>query len=57
MHQSANIFSTADAHGPFRPSLVAGSCQTIRSIVEQTPELEFQLNLTPLLTDPNLCGS
>ena len=23
-HQSANIFSTADAHGPLRPSLVAG---------------------------------
>ena len=47
VHQSPNLFSTADAHGPLR-SLVSGSCQTIRSIVEQTPELEFQLDLTPL---------
>ena len=34
-HQSANLFATADAHGPFRPSLVAGSCQTFRAIVTQ----------------------
>ena len=56
VHQSSNIFSTADAHGPFRPSLVSGSCQTLRNVVEQTPELEFQLNLTPILANPDLCG-
>ena len=55
-HQSANIFSTADAHGPFRPSLVSGSCQFFRSIVAQDPEMEFLMNLTPLLTNPELCG-
>ena len=55
-HQSANLFSTADAHGPFRPSLVSGSCQTFRSIVADRPELEFLMNLTPLITDPELCG-
>jgi phospholipid/cholesterol/gamma-HCH transport system substrate-binding protein len=55
-HQSAQLFSTADAHGPFRPSLVSGSCQTFRSIVHDQPELEFLMNLTPLLTNPTLCG-
>jgi phospholipid/cholesterol/gamma-HCH transport system substrate-binding protein len=55
-HQSANLFATADAHGPFRPSLVAGSCQTFRALVGGQPELEFLMNLTPLLTNPALCG-
>ena len=54
-HQSAQLFSTADAHGPFRPSLVAGSCQTFRSIIADNPELEFQLNLTPIITNQALC--
>jgi phospholipid/cholesterol/gamma-HCH transport system substrate-binding protein len=55
-HQSANIFSTADAHGPLRPSLVAGSCQTLRTMAKDRPETEFALNLTPILTNPELCG-
>jgi phospholipid/cholesterol/gamma-HCH transport system substrate-binding protein len=55
-HQSAQLFSTADAHGPFRPSLVAGSCQTFRSIIADQPELEFQLNLTPIITNQQLCN-
>ena len=54
-HQSANLFSTADAHGPFRPSLVSGSCQTLRAIADNQPELEFQLNLTPIIANPALC--
>jgi phospholipid/cholesterol/gamma-HCH transport system substrate-binding protein len=55
-HLTNNVFSTADAHGPFRPSLVSGSCQTFRTIAEQSPELEFLQNLTPLLTNPDVCG-
>lgn len=55
-HQSANIFSTSDAHGPFRPSLISGSCQFFRSLVAQDPEMEFLMNLTPLLSNPELCG-
>jgi phospholipid/cholesterol/gamma-HCH transport system substrate-binding protein len=55
-HQSANLFSTADAHGPFRPSLISGSCQFFRSFVEEHPEQEFILNITPILTNPELCG-
>jgi phospholipid/cholesterol/gamma-HCH transport system substrate-binding protein len=55
-HQTANLFATADAHGPFRPSLVSASCQTFRGLIADRPELEFLMNLTPLLTNPNLCG-
>ena len=55
-HNSATTFSTSDAHGPFRPSLVAGSCQTLRTLASERPEAEFALNLTPVLTNPTLCG-
>jgi hypothetical protein len=55
-HNSASTFATADAHGPFRPSLVAGSCQTLRTLASDRPESEFALNLTPILTNPTLCG-
>lgn len=55
-HQSANIFATADAHGPFRPSMIALSCQTARALAQTEPQTEFLLNLTPLLTNPEVCG-
>ena len=55
-HQSVTVFSTLDAHGPFRPSLVAMSCQTIRSLAAGEAGAEFFLNLTPLLTNPAVCG-
>ena len=55
-HQSTTVFSTSDAHGPFRPSLVALSCQTARSLAQVQPEMEFLMNLTPILTNPEVCG-
>ena len=55
-HQSTTVFSTSDAHGPFRPSLVGVSCQTARSLAQLQPEAEFFLNLTPILTNPAVCG-
>lgn len=56
-HTSVNAFATADAHGSFRPSLVSGSCQTLRSLADAQPELEFVLNLTPITENPTLCGT
>jgi phospholipid/cholesterol/gamma-HCH transport system substrate-binding protein len=55
-HQSANLFSTADAHGPFRPSLISGSCQFFRSFVEEHPEQAFLMNITAILSNPEVCG-
>ena len=55
-HNSATLFATSDAHGAFRPSLVAGSCQTLRSLISENAPAEFALNLTPILANPALCG-
>jgi phospholipid/cholesterol/gamma-HCH transport system substrate-binding protein len=55
-HNSATLFATADAHGAFRPSLVAGSCQTFRSLISENAPAEFALNITPILANPALCG-
>ena len=55
-HQAKTVFSTADAHGPFRPSLVAMSCQTARSLAAGQPGAEFFLALTPILANPAVCG-
>jgi hypothetical protein len=35
---------------------VAGSCQTLRTLASDRPEAEFALNLTPVLSNPTLCG-
>ena len=56
-HNSATLFSTSDAHGPFRPSLVAANCQMFRSLIAENAPAEFALNLTPILTNPTLCGA
>ena len=55
-HLSANVFATADAHGSFRPSLLTAECAVFRNLVKDQPEQEFLMNLTPLLTNPALCG-
>jgi phospholipid/cholesterol/gamma-HCH transport system substrate-binding protein len=56
-HQSANVFSNADAHGPGRPLTTGGTCTVLRGTVEQQPELEALLGLTGALTDPAVCGN
>jgi phospholipid/cholesterol/gamma-HCH transport system substrate-binding protein len=55
-HQSNNLFSNQDAHGPFRPLTLGGTCATLRSLVSVNPSAEFGLGLTGVLTDPRLCG-
>jgi phospholipid/cholesterol/gamma-HCH transport system substrate-binding protein len=56
-HQSNNVFSNADAHGPGRPLTLGGTCTTFRGTVEQQPQLEELLGLTGALTDPAVCGN
>jgi phospholipid/cholesterol/gamma-HCH transport system substrate-binding protein len=53
-HQSVNIFSTSDAHGTMRPIALAGTCNTLNSYVAAQPQMEFLLNLTPILG--SACG-
>jgi phospholipid/cholesterol/gamma-HCH transport system substrate-binding protein len=56
-HQSTNLFSNADAHGPGRPITFGGTCGIVRSTVNSEPQLEQLLGLTGVLSDPRVCGS
>jgi len=56
-HDGAALFSSSDAHGPFRPVTVASTCQTLKQSVAEQPQLEFLQGLTAALTDPAVCGT
>ena len=56
-HQSLNLFTNADAHGVYRPVMVAASCHTLRAIAANNPPLdEIAYDITAALTDPAVCG-
>jgi len=48
-HQTVNLQSTDDANGPIRPIFLTGTCSTLTSLVNDAPQLEFALGLSPLL--------
>jgi phospholipid/cholesterol/gamma-HCH transport system substrate-binding protein len=55
-HQTANLFSSGDAHGPGRPITVGGTCATIRALVEAQPQAALVFGFAGVLTDPTICG-
>jgi phospholipid/cholesterol/gamma-HCH transport system substrate-binding protein len=55
-HQGLELFSTGDAHGPFRTVFTAGTCQTLQYMADQTPLDELLYNLTPLLSTQGACA-
>ncbi len=48
-HQGANLQSIDDANGPMRPFFLTATCKTFTSLVNDQPQLEFALGLSPLL--------
>jgi phospholipid/cholesterol/gamma-HCH transport system substrate-binding protein len=48
-HQTTNLQSIDDANGPMRPIFVTGTCNTFTSLVNDLPQAEFALGLSPLL--------
>ena len=48
-HQTANLQSVEDANGPMRPIFLTGTCTTFTSLVNDVPQAEFLLGLSPLL--------
>jgi len=56
-HQGSNLINTDDANGPMRGIFLTGLCSTLTSLVENEPQLEFAMGLSPLLAtvcdDPN----
>jgi phospholipid/cholesterol/gamma-HCH transport system substrate-binding protein len=56
-HMAIQLFSTADAHGAFRPVTLAAPCATIEQTIKDQPEIEFLSLLTPILTDSAACNT
>jgi phospholipid/cholesterol/gamma-HCH transport system substrate-binding protein len=48
-HQTTNLQNTDDANGPMRPIFVTATCNTFTSLVDDLPQAEFALGLSPLL--------
>ena len=48
-HQTTNLQSVDDGNGPIRPIFVGGTCSTLTSLVNDLPQAEFALGLSPLL--------
>jgi phospholipid/cholesterol/gamma-HCH transport system substrate-binding protein len=48
-HQTVNLQSIEDANGPMRPVFLTGTCNTFTSLVNDLPQAEFLLGLSPLL--------
>jgi phospholipid/cholesterol/gamma-HCH transport system substrate-binding protein len=48
-HQTTNLQSIDDANGPMRPIFITGTCSTLTSLVNDLPQAEFALGLSPLL--------
>ena len=55
-HASLNLFNSSDAHGVFRPTTAAVSCNSLASSLRERPELEFLQGLSGIFADPRLCG-
>jgi phospholipid/cholesterol/gamma-HCH transport system substrate-binding protein len=48
-HQTTNLQNVDDANGPMRPIFLTGTCSTLTSLVNDIPQVEFALGLSPLL--------
>jgi len=55
-HQAVTLFSTEDANGDTRPLFIQASCATLAQLAKEEPQLDFLMNLTPLLTTAGFCG-
>ncbi|MGI8428523.1 MAG: MlaD family protein [Solirubrobacteraceae bacterium] len=54
-HNARTLFSVQDANGDLRPLFLQASCATLAQIANGIPALEGVLNLTPILTNLQLC--
>ncbi len=54
-HSARTLFSVQDANGDFRPLFLQASCATLAQIANSVTGSENLLNLTPILTNTQLC--
>jgi phospholipid/cholesterol/gamma-HCH transport system substrate-binding protein len=50
-HQTANLINIDDGNGPLRPVFLTGTCQTLISLINDEPQLEFLMGLSALLAE------
>jgi phospholipid/cholesterol/gamma-HCH transport system substrate-binding protein len=50
-HISANLVNIDDGNGPLRPVFLTGTCQTLITLINDEPQLEFLMSLSALLVD------
>jgi phospholipid/cholesterol/gamma-HCH transport system substrate-binding protein len=60
-HNASALFSSSDAHGPFRPVTLGAPCSVAKQIIDEQefkdPTGALGLILGPLLLDDHLCGT
>jgi phospholipid/cholesterol/gamma-HCH transport system substrate-binding protein len=54
-HNARTLFSIQDANGVFRPLFLQASCASLNQIAQGVSGSALLLNLTPILSDANLC--
>lgn len=50
-HQTVNLINIDDGNGPLRPVFLTGTCQTLVSLINDEPELEFLMGLSGVLAE------
>jgi len=54
-HIGGALFPTSDNGGTLRPTAIQANCQTIKSSLQEQPQLAFLQSLTDALFDPRVC--
>jgi phospholipid/cholesterol/gamma-HCH transport system substrate-binding protein len=55
-HQTNNLFSTADAHGPGRAISIGGTCGALRATAQRDDLFEAIFGLSGAFVQQNVCG-
>jgi phospholipid/cholesterol/gamma-HCH transport system substrate-binding protein len=55
-HQTNNLFSTADAHGPGRAISIGGACGALRGTAQRDDLFEAIFGLSGAFVQENVCG-
>ncbi len=54
-HVGGAVFGTSDNGGSLRPVAIQANCQTIKTSLQEQPQLAFLQSLTNALFDPRIC--
>ena len=55
-HNGGTVFSSSDAHGPFRPVTLGAPCSVFKQILDEEGAAQLTMLLQPVLEDEAICG-